>query len=95
MCACSLRGGSPGGQNCNIHLTLHVGPRLQWDYQASSLAMLRSRLLCYVTITKPYCICSTIQAWLFWEKMYMWQSRIEIEYYSIAYFECIAVFDVL
>ena len=27
--------------------------------------------------------------------MYMWQSRIEIEYYSVAYFERIAEFDVL
>ena len=27
--------------------------------------------------------------------MYMWQSRIEIEYYSVAYFERIAEFDML
>ena len=26
---------------------------------------------------------------------YMWQSRIEIKYYSFAYFECITEFDVL
>ena len=26
---------------------------------------------------------------------YMWQSRIEIEYYSVAYFECITKFDAL
>ena len=25
----------------------------------------------------------------------MWQSRIEIEYYSVAYFECITKFDAL
>ena len=28
-------------------------------------------------------------------KWYMWQSRIEIEYYSVAYFECITEFDAL
>ena len=26
---------------------------------------------------------------------HMWQSRIEIEYYSVVYFECITEFDVL
>ena len=29
------------------------------------------------------------------EMLYMWQSQIEIEYYSIAYFERITEFDVL
>ena len=28
-------------------------------------------------------------------EMYMWQSRIEIEYYSVAYFERITDFDAL
>ena len=27
--------------------------------------------------------------------IHVWQSRIEIEYYSVAYFECITEFDVL
>ena len=27
--------------------------------------------------------------------MYMWQSRVEIEHYSVAYFDCITVFEVL
>ena len=28
-------------------------------------------------------------------QLHMWQSRIEIEYYSVAYFECITEFDAL
>ena len=28
-------------------------------------------------------------------EMHMWQSQIEIEYYSVAYFECITEFDAL
>ena len=28
-------------------------------------------------------------------EMYMWQSWIEIEYYSVVYFECITEFDTL
>ena len=27
--------------------------------------------------------------------MHMWQSRIEIKYYSVVYFECITEFDTL
>ena len=27
--------------------------------------------------------------------MHMWQSQIEIEYYSIAYFECMTEFDAI
>ena len=27
--------------------------------------------------------------------IYMWQSHVEVEGYSIAYFDCIAVFDLL
>ena len=30
-----------------------------------------------------------------WSEEYMWQSRIEIEYYSITYFERITKFDAL
>jgi len=38
-------GGPPGDQKHDIHLTLHVGLRLQCNYQASSLSTLRSHLL--------------------------------------------------
>ena len=27
--------------------------------------------------------------------LYLWESRIEIKYYSVTYFECITEFDVL
>ena len=32
---------------------------------------------------------------LIWCIIYLWQSRIEIEYYSVAYFERITKFDTL
>ena len=46
--------GTPGGQNNDVHLTLHVGLRVQCNYQASSLATLTLRLLHYVMhVTLP------------------------------------------
>ena len=27
--------------------------------------------------------------------VYMWQSRVEIEHYSVAYFECVTAFEAL
>ena len=41
--ACSWEGA--GGQKDDMHLTLHAGPRMQHDYQALSLTMVRSHLL--------------------------------------------------
>ena len=49
-------GGPPASQKHDIHLTLHVGPRLQRDYQISSLTtLITPSSYAYITITKPYC----------------------------------------
>ena len=39
------KGEGAGGQKDDMHLTLHAGPRMQHDYQAMSLTMVRSHLL--------------------------------------------------
>ena len=44
---------------------------------------------------RPWAIASQVQTTKMKELLYMWQSRVEIEHYSIAYFDRVTVFEAL
>ena len=70
----------------NIHCrcpfsTIVAGIKLQLTI--TKLSHVTSYLECVWVNVIPHCVC-----------MHMWQSRVEIEGYSVVYFECIAVLEV-
>ena len=54
-------------------------------------ALTALRLLKHINVVYIYNITASFYCYV----IYMWQSRVEIELYSVAYFECIAAFEAL